>query len=109
MYHSNSRDYQPNGVHTYAVYKDRKTKKYRAIQLTHLYEPKKVNLIKRGYLMETKLKQFDFPTGVHSEYYDKYVNGQPLNFGRDTRHRYVGRVPLHKAKKIKKFAKRSYR
>lgn len=109
MYTSSNRNYDPNGVHTYAVYKDKSSGKYRAIQLTHLYEPKKENLINKGYLKVEKFQQFRHPTGVHNTYYDSDVNGRSLDFGRNTRHQYVGNVPSGQANRIKSFARRKHR
>ena len=94
----------PNGVHTYAVYKDRKSNKYRAIQLTHLYENRKEHQIKSGYLKVEKFKQFDYPTGVHNSYYDKDVHGNSLYFGKNTKHLKIGNIPDKQAKRIKNFA-----
>lgn len=99
----------PNGHHTYAVYKDWKTGKYRAIQLTHIYDPKKEKLIKKGYLKIEHFNQFIFPTGVHNTYYETDVNGKDLNFGRKTVYECVGRVPSGQAKRIKNFAKKKHK
>lgn len=103
MFKSNN----PNGNHTYAVYKDRKTNKYRAIQLTHLYEDKKVKQINKGYLKIEKFKQFTYPTGVHNTYYDKDVKGKSLYFGKNTKHLKIGYVPDKQAKRIRNFANKN--
>lgn len=99
----------PNGRHTYAVYKDKSTGKYRAIQLTHIYEPKKEKLINKGYLKVENFQQFRYPTGVHNSYYETDVNGKNLNFGRNTRFECIGKVPSSQAKRIKNFAKRKHK
>ena len=109
MYFSSSKDYKPNGHHTYAVYKDKKTNKYRAIQLTHLYEPKKVAQIEKGQLKVEKLSCFKYPTGVRNNYYDKYLDGNDLNFGKGTKHQFVGYVPNSQAKRIRDFAKKKHK
>ena len=109
MYTSSNRNYDPNGVHTYAVYKDKTSGKYHAIQLTHLYEPKKVAQIENGRLMVEKFSNFRYPTGVKNNYYDKDINGNDLYFGRNARHRFVGNVSNSQATRIKAFAKRRHR
>ena len=99
----------PNGHHTYAVYKDKKTNKYRAIQLTHIYEKKKERLIDKGYLKVEKLKQFKHPTGIHNMYYETDINGNNLYFGKKTKYQCVGKVSNNQARRIKNFAKRKYK
>lgn len=95
---------EKNMSHIYAVYKDKKTKEYRAIQLTHLYDPKREKQLKKGYLKVEKLKQFQYPTGIHNKYYTKDINGNLLDFGRKTKYKKVGTVPTKQAKRIKDFA-----
>lgn len=109
MYNSQNNDYKPNGNHTYAVYKDKKTGKYRAIQLTHLYEKKKEILIDKGRLCVEKFKQFRHPTGVPNTYYDCDVNGNALDFGRKTKFQCIGTVSSFQARRIKDFAKRRHK
>lgn len=101
MYHSGD----PNGHHTYAVYKDSTSKQYRAIQLTHLFEKSKENKIKKGFLLVEQFKNIKFPSGVNNEYYSSDVKGRPLYFGKNTKHKKVGTVPTKQAKRIIKFAK----
>ena len=98
-----------NGLHTYAVYKDKKTNKYRAIQLTHLLEPKKEKQINKGNLRVEKFKFFKFPTGVPKQYYDCDVNGKNLNFGKNTKHLFVCNVPSKQAQRIIKFATKRHK
>ena len=105
MFNSNN----PNGNHTYAVYKDKKTNKYRAIQLTHLYEDKKIKQINKGYLKVEKFKEFSYPTGVHDTYYDKDLKGELLYFGKKTKHIMIGKVPNKQAKRIKNFAYKKHK
>lgn len=100
----------PNGVHTYAVYYDKSTKRTRAIGLTHLYikDNKRFNQIKRGNVMVKKFKEFDAPSGVKNSYFDKNIIGEKINL-RDTREvSFVSQRYLSKkqSNKIKKFAKR---
>lgn len=39
----------PEGVHTYAVYYDKKTKRNRAVALTHLYQKDEKRFAKKNY------------------------------------------------------------
>lgn len=109
MYNSQNNDYKPNGNHTYAVYKDKKTGKYRAIQLTHLFETKKVAQIEKGQLLIENFNYFKYPTGVKNNYYDKDINGNILDFGKNTKHLYIGNVPSGHAKRIILFANKRHR
>ena len=70
----------PNGTHTYAAYYDRANKRYNAVQLTHLYvkDDKRFKQVKRGDIMVTKFKEFDVPSGVRNQYYNKNI--KLLNF-----------------------------
>ena len=83
----NGKDEKRNGTHIYAVYRDKKTKEYRAIQLTHIYDPKREKQLDNGILKVEKLKQFRYPTGVHNQYYTQDINGKALDFGRNTKHK----------------------
>ena len=100
---------EENSHHTYAVYRDKKTGKYRAIQLTHLYEEKKQRAINRGYLKVEKFKQMKFPSGVHNVYYEKDINGNDLYFGKNTIHKKVGSINTNQAKRIKRFANKKHK
>lgn len=65
---------KPDGTHTYAVYYDKPSKRYRAVALTHLYvkddkrfkQVKKGNIrvkVERRYLSKTQSKRIkDFAT-----------------------------------------------
>lgn len=98
----------PEGIHFYAVYKDKKTGKYRAIQLTHVLEEKKEKQIKKGQLTLEKIKCIGKKSisGVHNQYYDKDINGKDLDFGRKTKHKKVGNVSSAQAKRIMKHARK---
>ena len=63
----------PNGTHTYATYYDRQNKRYNAVQLTHLYvkDANRFRQVQRGNIMITKFKEFDVPSGVRNQYYNK--------------------------------------
>ena len=71
----------PNGTHTYAAYYDRANKRYNAVQLTHLYvkDDKRFKQVKRGDIMVTKFKEFDVPSGVRNQYYNKNINGSKID------------------------------
>lgn len=74
-----SERYKPNQAHIYAVYKDKATGETRLIQMTHVIEPKKEKAIKKGYLMPVKLPNVDMPSGVNNSYYNKDINGDPID------------------------------
>ena len=97
----------PNGIHTYAAYYDRKNKRYNAVQLTHLYvkDEKRFKQVHRGNIMVTKFKEFDVPSGVRNQYYWKNVNGGKINL-KDKNVTYVAKQHLSKKQsdKIKLFA-----
>lgn len=71
----------PNGNHTYAVYYDKATKSYRAVQLTHLYIKDDVRFkqVKRGNIMVEKFNEFSVPSGVRNEFYYKNSTGGKIN------------------------------
>lgn len=71
----------PNGKHAYAVYYDRKSKRYRAVQTTHLYimDPKRKPAYKKGFIKEMKLPGFTFPSGVKNSYYSTATDGKPIS------------------------------
>lgn len=100
----NGKDEKRNGTHIYAVYRDKTTKEYRAIQLTHIYDPKREKQLDKGSLRVEKLKHFKYPSGVHDEYYTQDINGKALDFGRNTKHKNLGTIPSNQAKRIKNFA-----
>lgn len=64
----------PEGIHYYLVFYDRKRKCYKAIQLTHLYykDGKRFEQVKKGTIIVEKFKEFEVPSGVKSYVY--YVN-----------------------------------
>ena len=97
----------PKGVHTYAVYYDKKNKENRAIALTHLYvkDDKRFKQVRKGNIMVSKFKEFDTPTGVKNYYYSKNINGNKINL-KDIEVVKVSKkfLPKLQADKIKKFA-----
>lgn len=99
----------PEQVHTYAVYYDKKNKSNRAIGLTHLYEKDNTRFsqLRRNMLMKEKFKEFETPTGVKNSYFSKNRFGNKIDLT-DTRYVVkVGRryLPKSQSERIKKFAK----
>ena len=109
MFNSNN----PNGKHTYAVYYDRKNKRYHAIQLTHLYvkDANRFKQVSKGNIMVTKFKEFDVPSGVRNQYYNKNVNGGKINLNDKSNVKLVSKRHLSKKQsdKIKLFANKPHK
>lgn len=102
---------KPNGIHSYAVYYDRKTKQNRVIGLTHLFvkDKKRFNQIKRGLLMKENFKEFETPTGVKNYYFSKNYMGEKIDLTDKNNVVYISKKHLSKkqADKIKNFAKKN--
>lgn len=90
-------------THRYLVYKDRRTRELRIIQLTHLYEiPRnKMNRLRNGNIYEYKFKFYKLPSGVESGYRTKDINGNPIVLTRDNS-TYVRKISRRVASKIKR-------
>ena len=71
--------YNPNGVHTYLVNKDKRSGEVRAIRTTHMYEPQKEKLLEKGGLMVVKLPKIKYPSGIRNGYVTTDINGNPLD------------------------------
>ena len=103
----------PNGTHTYATYYDRKNKRYNAIQLTHLYvkDENRFKQVKRGNIMVTKFKEFDVPSGVRNQYYNKTVNGGKIDLKDKANVKLISSRHLSKQQsdKIKTFANKRFK
>ena len=71
----------PEGVHSYAVYIDKKTKEVRAVALTHLFlkDEKRFKQVKRGNIKQMKLPGFELPSGVQNYYYTQNVEGGSID------------------------------
>lgn len=71
----------PQGVHTYVTYTDKKSKEVRAIPTTHLYVPDKANMEKlhKGLLCKVKFPNYDAVSGVHNYYYTKNSFGGKID------------------------------
>ena len=102
----------PNGIHTYATYYDRKNKQYNAVQLTHLYvkDANRFKQVSKGNIMVTKFKEFDVPSGVRNQYYNKNVNGGKIDL-KDKNVTYIAKRHLTKKQsdKIKLFANKLHK
>ena len=103
----------PNGIHTYAVYYDKKTKKNRAVGLTHLYvkDEKRFKQVTKGNIMVMKFKEFDVPSGVKNSYFDKNIQGKKIDLKDKSNVKFISQRYLKKVQsdRIKNFAKRKER
>lgn len=103
---------KPEGVHTYAVYYDKASKRNRAVALTHLYckDAKRFSQIKKGKLSVEHFKEFDVPSGVWDYYYSETVDGRKINLKdheiKKIEPRYISKK---QADRIKDFAKYDYK
>lgn len=72
---------EKNGKHTYAVYYDRKAKRYKAIQTTHLYkrDQRRFADIKENALLKEHFPGFELPSGVRNFEYTTDVNGNKID------------------------------
>ena len=72
---------QPKGTHTYAVWYDRKKKRYNAVPTTHLYksDAKRMKQVESGYLMRQKLPGILLPSGVKNYAHTTDVNGHKIS------------------------------
>lgn len=70
-----------NGTHHYLVYYDRKTQRYNAVQLTHLYikDKNRFEMIRKGLIKVEKFKEFDVPSGVRRKIYTSNMNGGKID------------------------------
>ena len=97
----------PNGEHTYALFYDKKSKSYRAVQTTHLYRKDEKNHKKiiSGALMKVRFPNCELPSGVQRFYYSKNVNGEKINI-KDKSVTFISNrhLPKRISSKIKSFA-----
>ena len=102
MFHGNN----PNGIHYYAFFWNRKYRKYNAIQLTHISKKDNVRYqqVDNGDIKPIRLKKLDkyADSGITKKNYISDINGNKLNPS-------IGLVVDNKvsgssAKKIKNFA-----
>ena len=105
--------YNPNGVHTYLVYKDKRSGEVRAIRATHMYEPQKEKLLEKGGLMVVKLPKIKYPSGIRNGYVTTDINGNPLDLKAVNAINYGGKKavygPTYQAEKIRRFARKKER
>lgn len=102
----------PNGNHTYAVYRDKETNKNRAVALTHLYikDNNRFTQVKKGNIIVTKFKEFEVPSGVKNYYYDTNVYGGNIDLTDTKNVLSVGRryISRKQSETIKNFATKRY-
>lgn len=102
----------PEGTHTYAVYYDRMSKRYRAVALTHLYvkDDKRFKQVQKGNIRIEKFKEFDVPSGVQNYYYDKTISGRKIDLSDKINVKKISKRYLAKtqSERIKKFATKKY-
>ncbi len=77
----NSKDYKPDGVHTYIVFKDTAGHTF-AIRTTHLYEKKKFDQLEKKILMAMKLPNIKYPSGVRRGIISTDVEGKELDLNK---------------------------
>ncbi len=77
----NQKDYKPNGVHTYIVFKDAEEHTH-AIRTTHLYEKKKFDQIEKNILMAMKLPGIKYPSGVRYGIISTDIEGKKLDLNK---------------------------
>lgn len=106
LFHSNN----PTGVHTYAVYYDRKSKRYRAIGLTHIFEIDKTRKLqlKNNRIIKEKFNEFEVPSGVKNSFFSKNIKGGKINLNDSKNVKVISKRHLLKSQsdRIKAFAKR---
>ena len=99
----------PRKSHWYAIYFDRKSSSYRAIGLTHIYnpDPKRVGQVKAKSLKKVKLPQFETPSGVKNRYRDQNLRGGKIDLKDKENVLEVSKrhLPPKMAKEIMNFAK----
>ena len=103
---------KPEGTHTYAVYYDKPSKRYRAVALTHLYvkDDKRFKQVKKGNIRIEKFKEFDVPSGVQNYYYETTTTRRKIDLSDKsnvikTEKRYLSKK---QSERIKKFATKKY-
>lgn len=98
----------PNGTHHYAVFYDRKNKRYNAVQLTHLYvkDKSRFQQVKRGNISIERFKEFDTPSGVKNSFYNKNSSGGNIDLRDKKNVFYLSKRNLDKkqSERIKNFA-----
>jgi hypothetical protein len=99
----------PNGWHWYLVYLDKSTRKYRLIQINHLYEldAKRAAKLQKGLALKEKLPVYEVPSLVDARYYDSDKDGQPIHLDNKNVVEIVkNHIAPEKAKRIQNFAQK---
>lgn len=70
-----------HGAHWYAVFFNRKERRYNAVQLTHLYkrDDRRFEQVKKGNIKIEKFKEFDVPSGVKRQIYHSNAKGGAID------------------------------
>ena len=106
MFHGDN----PNSSHYYAMFWNKKYKKYNAIQLTHLTyrDEDRYEDVNKGFVLPIRLRKLDMhsDSGITSDNYISDINGNKLNpnMGKIV----ISKVSGSSSKKIKSFAKRLF-
>lgn len=100
----------PNGIHYYAFYWNKKYKKYNAIQLTHIAKKDNVRYqqVANGDIKSIRLKKIDkyADSGITKKNYISDVNGKKLNPNMGII--IDNNVSSYSSKKIKKFSNKLF-
>lgn len=98
---------QKTKKHIYLAYKDKTTEEVRLIPTTHLYEipSKKKKLLDKKHLQKENLPKEQFPSGIKNYYFNKSVDGKPIDIAKATKLDKSLVIPENQKKKIIKFAK----
>lgn len=78
MYKTDKND---KGTHNYLVYFNKKTRRYNAVQLTHLYvkDKERFKQVRKGNILLEKFKEYDVPSGVKNHIYTTNIYGAAIN------------------------------
>ena len=78
MYKTDKAD---KGSHHYLVFFNRKSKRYNAVQLTHLYikDKERFKQVNKGNILVEKFKEFDVPSGVRNVLYTSTLSGKNID------------------------------
>ena len=93
MYKTDKND---KGTHNYLVYFNKKTRRYNAVQLTHLYikDKERFKQVKKGNILLEKFKEYDVPSGVKNHIYTTNIYGGAINLNDKENVQQVGKRHL---------------
>lgn len=98
----------PEQVHSYAVYRDPKTREIRAVALTHVYikDKKRFKQVRNGNITIMNFPDFTLPSGVQNYYYATNISGGKIDLKDKANVVKVGKRYLSKTQsdKIKEFS-----